>query len=101
MESKGLKTWIAVKKYLNLYHHQTVKEDIELKTVEGMPIDTIENELKALEIIVKKLNIRVRKVEYSKTDIHYHLCFYGLYSVGISKEKYDLLKEILLWAKQK
>ena len=48
---KGLDVWNAVKKYLNLYHKQAVKEDVELKTVEGMPIDIIEKELKRLEEI--------------------------------------------------
>ena len=48
---KGLEVWNAVKKYLNLYHHQAVKENIDVETVEGMPINIIEKELKALEIL--------------------------------------------------
>ena len=51
--------------------------------------DTIEKELKALKIIVKKANIRVLE----EFDIYYFKTTNNLYQ--ISKEKYDLLKEVL------
>lgn len=75
--SKGLEVWYLLKKYLEKEHHKIVKEDIPLKTVEGMPLDTIEKELKALEIIKKKECI-----------------FKGLSETN--QEEYELLKEVLL-----
>ena len=51
--------------------------------------DTIEKELKALKTIVKKANIRVLE----EFDIYYFKTTNNLYQ--ISKEKYDLLKEVL------
>lgn len=52
--------------------------------------DIIEKELKALKIIVKKANIRL----FEKNGRYYFKTTNNLYE--ISKEKYDLLKEILL-----
>lgn len=92
---EGLKVWNAVKKYLNLYHHQVVKENIDVKTVEGMSIDIIEKSLKAFEIISDKIcvgffigldneYVYVLKLKNSKN------------SIQITKEQYDFLKEVLL-----
>ena len=50
----------------------------------------IEKELKALKIITKKANIRL----YERNGRYYFKTTNNLYE--ISKEKYDLLKEVLL-----
>ena len=50
-ELTALETWYLVKKYLNIYHHQAIKENIDVETVEGYPIDIIEKALKALEVL--------------------------------------------------
>ena len=61
--------------------------------VKGLVLyDIIEKELKALDIIVKKANIRLYHLNCS--DRYYFKTTNNLYE--ISKEKYDLLKEVLL-----
>lgn len=48
-ELTPLETWYLIKKYLNTYHHQAVKENIDVETIEGYPIDIIEKALKDYE----------------------------------------------------
>lgn len=95
MKSKGLEVWALVKKRLEKEHHKIVKEDIPLKTIEGMPIDTIEKELKALEIIIKKnVNIFLFKTEGCTLKIYNTIVI--LKEHHLTQEEYDLLKEVLL-----
>lgn len=92
-ELEALKVWNAVKKCLNLYHHQVVKEDIDVKTVEGMSIDIIEKSLKALEIIKGK----TIDLEYLKCcDTYKQYRIICSYWNAITEEEFDLLKEVLL-----
>lgn len=99
-ELEALKVWYAVKKYMNLYHHMTVKENIEVKTVEGMPIDIIEKSLKALEIIKeKKVNISLLLnstclTNYNEYVIRSKASINSLCEL-LTQEEYDLLKEVL------
>lgn len=81
----GLEVWNAVKKYLNLYHHQAVKENIDVETVEGMPINIIEKELKALNEI---LSLYGKWLGYEISDFE----FFTL--LNDTLDKYDLLKRI-------
>lgn len=90
--TKGLEVWYLVKKYLEKEHHKIFKEDIPLKSIEGMPLDIIEKELKALEIIKsKELNVFFIK-RYTREDFNF-MC---RYEQRLTKEEYDLLKEVLL-----
>ena len=50
--------------------------------------NTIEKELKALEIIKE-----MKCFTFYEIEGHYYIS-----GIGVSKEKYDLLKEVLLWA---
>ena len=84
--NKGLEVWNAVKKYLNLYHHQAVKENIDVKTVEGMSIDIIEKSLKSLEIIKEKTNLT--KTNDGKKAL--------VFVILENQAEFDLLKEVLL-----
>ena len=43
--SEALETWELVKKYLNKQHHTIVKDNVEVETIEGKPIDAVEKEL--------------------------------------------------------
>ena len=88
----GLEVWNAVKKYLNLYHHQAIKENIDVETVEGMPINIIEKELKALEILKPYCIVADYKCE--NPEDRYELAFCK--KVCITEEEYKLLKEVLL-----
>ena len=63
-----------------------------METVEGMPIKIIEKSLKALEIIKGFVNFNVYEMQgkyYLTTGNNYR----G--QILISKEEYDLLKEVL------
>lgn len=91
-ELEALKVWKAVEKYMNLYHHQAVKDDINVETVEGMPIKIIEKSLEALDIIKKVLNFKIR--DYS--EFSYGSIFISEQRIILDDEEIDLLKEILL-----
>lgn len=90
----GLEVWNAVKKYLNLYHHQAVKENIDVETVEGMPINIIEKELKALELIINK-GVAVGMLQLKEVGLNEYNDFIGDKSLFLTKEEYNLLKEVL------
>lgn len=69
---------------------ESLAEHFDISEGATKGFDLIEKELKAFEIIVKKANIRLFEMDgryYFRTTSN---------SYGISKEKYDLLKEILL-----
>ena len=55
-------------------------------------LNTIEKELKALEIMTKSLDIKEEDFFYDdKENVYYFI------GSEIPKEEYDLLKEVLLW----
>lgn len=58
--------------------------------------NVIEKELKAKQFVFEKLRIKLREIHYKDGSIKYQLCYGLFYSVEISKEEYDLLKEVLL-----
>ena len=60
-ELTPLETWYLVKKYLNEFHHRIVSEDIEVKTIEGHPINIIETALKDYELMKQPKIIVVDK----------------------------------------
>jgi hypothetical protein len=96
-ELEALKVWYAVKKYMNLYHHMSIKENIDVKTVEGMPVDIIEKALKALEIIKKK-KVDTYLLALTKNVNQYNRLFEEhLISLCrlLTQEEFDLLKEVL------
>ena len=79
---KALEVWYLVKKYLNIYHHKFVKENIDVETVEGYPISIIEDSLKALEIIKEKiLDMDYFNVIADRCDLTY--------------QEYELLRKVL------
>ena len=81
-DTSPLQVWYLIKKYLNIYHHQTVKENIDVETVEGYPISIIEDSLKALEIIKEKiLNMDYFNVIADRCDLTY--------------QEYELLRKVL------
>ena len=88
---KGLEVWKLLREYLDKYTTLHLKEETHIESVEGYSLDTIEKELKALEIMTKSLGI-------GKEDFFYDNKTNTYYFVGgvITKEKYDLLKEVLL-----
>ena len=61
----------------------------------------IEKELKAKDFVFDKLSIKVREIHYKDGIIKYQLCFNFMYAREISKEEFDLLKEILCEKEQK
>lgn len=94
-EITALETWYLVKKYLNIYHHQAVKENIDVKTIEGYPIDIIEKALKVLEIIKANCSFYTESL-FPLGDAywwHVHLKMQGY--IAKDKEMFDLLKEVL------
>ena len=93
---KGLEVWNAVKKYLNFYHHQSVKKNIDVETVEGMPIDTIEKELKALDIIKRNPNLITWCIETYEDYQEYCNEVAEEEELIESEEEFYLLKEVLL-----
>ena len=99
--SKGLealKVWNAVEKYLNLYHHQAIKDNINVETVEGMPIKIIEKSLKALEIIKEKTTSACNclMILKARTDNLDYYDYKKLFLTDLTQEEYDILKEVLL-----
>ena len=58
--------------------------------------DIIEKELEAKDFVFDKLSIKVREIHYKDGTIKYQLCFNFIYAIEITKEEYDLLREILL-----
>jgi hypothetical protein len=88
--SKGLESLKLLLDWFDDLHYgfdKIVKKSEEYKT--------IEKELKALEIIRNKC-VDIHFVKISANYDHYvFLCDYGL-GKQISKEEYDLLKEVLL-----
>lgn len=96
IEISALETWHLVEKYLNEYHHKMV--NVNLKFVEGHPISIIESSLKALEILKKYVDIK----DYGEdNEDFFRYCVIDKQYVSsrscnvISKEEYELLKEIL------
>lgn len=89
--SKGLEALEDLRFQVGNIHYFT--KDLKQTTREvrdsGL-FEIIEKELKALEIIVKKANIRL----WENHGNYYFTTTNNVY--GISKEKYDLLKEVLL-----
>jgi len=43
--------FIKIREIMNEYHHQFVKENIQVETIEGYPLDQIEKDLEVLEIL--------------------------------------------------
>jgi len=86
--SKGLDDfkWLVENGYISLHYWQ---EDVVMLEC----VNNIEQELKALEIIKEYADVRVLGVK----DEYYLLVGDDFrYAKRISKEKYDLLKEVLL-----
>ena len=63
-ELTPLETWYLVKEYLNEFHHRIVSEDIEVETIEGHPINIIENALKENEKLKKCFKNELKNVSY-------------------------------------
>ena len=96
LTSKPLEVWSLVKKYMNAYHHQAINEKVDVETVEGHPISIIEDSLKALEIIKNKNLLwdidwqpYEKDGDYRAWDNEYFA------SIKLTKEEYELLKEVL------
>lgn len=100
-ELTALETWYLVKKYLNIYHHQAIKENIDVETVEGYPIDIIETALKALEIIKnKQVDVGLLLACESEPEYLNRCCnrYWTNDKCGwkrLSQEEYKFLKEVL------
>lgn len=77
-----------IREIMEQYHHQFVKDNIKLETIEGYPINKIEKDLELLEILKKYISIFENPNTVEK--------FRYVYTSGyITKEEYDLLKEWL------
>ena len=63
-ELTPLETWYLVKEYLNIFHHRIVSENTEVETIEGHPINIIENALKETEKIKKCYKNELKNVSY-------------------------------------
>ena len=87
--SKGLETWKLVRKHIDYISSLWLKEQRHIENVEGHPLNIIEKELKALEII-KKLHI-FDSVEW---DDYEELAKEE--KEIMTQEEYELLKEVLL-----
>ena len=91
--SKGLEVWNDVKKYLNFFHHRVGNENSDVKMVEGMPIDIIEKELKAIQIIKSKNCIDIELLKWADYE-NYH--YWKTSKVDdLTKNEFNLLKEVL------
>ena len=100
--TKGLEAFEEIKKQIGNIHYFDFRNDVPKQTIyelREMPLfDTIEKELKALEIIKDK-EVNVNHLVISDTLDTYN---YGWeeYLCILNQEEFDLLKEIFkLWVK--
>lgn len=84
--SKGLEALERIKK-----QHYV---DGRLPLIDRVRLDIIEKELKALEIIRNK-SVKISQIKTCLDLYSYNSCL-NMYDKPITKEEYDLLKEVLL-----
>lgn len=94
--SKGLEALkeIAIQSVEVFIKREPIRTNKINEMLETKQFKTIEKELKAKDLVFNKLSINIRKVKCPSGNIVYHLVYGWLYSIEISQEQYELLKEV-------